>query len=228
MLIPHWTLVRKHAYIRRSEAMLPKLTKCMPTVSPKLMSCAMVQEGACVCLGQSISHLYRSLQCLGTVRWGMLRTMTSIMVLRLRIVTPSRWKRLSFNALSALHLVGRRTLGRNARLQNTIQGWSHPFRYNNIENHLRNQHNCQWALYQALESSYERVAFFNVPVLFKNSIKAHFPSSSVSTEQQIVYNIHKDIVDTIVGDMMFNLEDQDDSDADNDAWGTCMWHCGWG
>jgi hypothetical protein len=52
--------------------------------------------------------------------------------------------------------------------------------------------------------------------VFKNSIKAHFSSSSLGAEQQIVYNIEKDIVDTIVGDMVFNPEDQDDSDADND------------
>jgi hypothetical protein len=53
--------------------------------------------------------------------------------------------------------------------------------------------------------------------VFKNSIKAHFPSSTLDAERRIVYNIKEDIVDTIVGDMMFNLEDQDDSDADNDV-----------
>jgi hypothetical protein len=29
----------------------------------------------------------------------------------------------------------------------TIQGWSHPFCYDNIDNHLCNQHSSQWALY---------------------------------------------------------------------------------
>jgi hypothetical protein len=53
--------------------------------------------------------------------------------------------------------------------------------------------------------------------VFKNSIKAHFPSSSLGAERQIVYDIEKDILDTIVGDMMFNPKDQDDSDADHDA-----------
>ena len=52
--------------------------------------------------------------------------------------------------------------------------------------------------------------------MFKNTIKVHFLSSSLGAERQIVYDIEKDIVDTIVGDMMFNPEDQDDSDADND------------
>ena len=39
----------RHAYYRPTE-----------DVPPKLTSCAVVQEGACVCLGQSISHLYCS------------------------------------------------------------------------------------------------------------------------------------------------------------------------
>jgi hypothetical protein len=42
-------------------------------------------------------------------------------------------------------------------------------------------------------------------------------SSSLGAKRQIVHNIEKDIVDTIVEDMMFNLEDQDDNDADHDA-----------
>ncbi len=109
-------------------------------------------------------------------------------------------------------------VGSKRKAATTVQGWSHPFRSDNIENHLHNQHFGQWALYQALESSSKRVSFFDdVPVAFKNSIKAHFSSSSLGAERQIVYNIEKDIVDTIVGDMMFNPEDQDDNDADHDA-----------
>ncbi len=45
----------------------------------------------------------------------------------------------------------------------------------------------------------------------------HFLSSSLGIKRQIVYDIEKDIVDIIVGDMMFNPEDQDDSDADHNA-----------
>jgi hypothetical protein len=71
---------------------MSKLPKYSPVVEPKLTSCAVVQEGACVCLGQSISHLYHSLQCTGTVSQGMSRTMTSVMVLTVCIVTPSRQK----------------------------------------------------------------------------------------------------------------------------------------
>ncbi len=109
-------------------------------------------------------------------------------------------------------------VGSKCKAATTVQGWSHPFYYDNIENHLCNQHSGQWALYQALESSYRRISFFDdVLVAFKNSIKVHFPSSSLGAERQIVCNIEKDIVDTIVGNMMFNPEDQDNSDADHDA-----------
>jgi len=74
-------------------------------------------------------------------------------------------------------------VGSKRKVATTIQGWSHPFHYDNIENHLRNQHSGQWALYQALESSSERASFFDdIPITFKNSIKANFPSLSLGVE----------------------------------------------
>ncbi|KAH9562545.1 hypothetical protein CY35_05G077800 [Sphagnum magellanicum] len=97
-------------------------------------------------------------------------------------------------------------VGSKCKAATTVQGWSHPFRYDNIENHLRNQHSGQWALYQALESFSERTSLFDdVPVAFKNSIKAHFSSLFLGIEQQIVYDIEKDIVDTIVKERALSL-----------------------
>jgi hypothetical protein len=65
-------------------------------------------------------------------------------------------------------------VGSKCKVVTTVQGWSHPFRYDNIENHLRNQHYGQWALYQALESFVERASFFDdVMVVFKNSCNNH-------------------------------------------------------
>ena len=109
-------------------------------------------------------------------------------------------------------------VGSQRKAATIVQGWRHPFHYNDNENHLRNQHSGEWALYQALESSSERASFFDdVPDVFKNSTKVHFPSSSLDVERQIVYDVEKDVVDTIVGDRMFNPEDQDNIDADNDV-----------
>jgi hypothetical protein len=74
-------------------------------------------------------------------------------------------------------------VGSKCKATTTVQGWSHPFHYDNIENRFRNQHSGQWPLYQALESSSERASFFNdVPIAFKNSIKAHFSFSFLGVE----------------------------------------------
>jgi len=65
-------------------------------------------------------------------------------------------------------------VGLKRKAANIVQGWSHPVRYNNIANHLHNQHSSQWALYQALESSSEHASFFDdVSVVFKNSCRSH-------------------------------------------------------
>ncbi|CAM6027600.1 unnamed protein product [Sphagnum balticum] len=93
-----------------------------------------------------------------------------------------------------------------------------PFCYNNIESHVSGQHPTKWAEYERLDSIVECQAFFDdVPVAFRNSIKAHFSSSSFGVECQIVFDIKKDIMDMIVHDMMFDLADIVDSDADNHA-----------
>jgi hypothetical protein len=65
-------------------------------------------------------------------------------------------------------------VGSERKAMTIVQGWSHPFRYDNIENHLHNQHSGQWALYQALELSSKRASFFiDVPIVFKNSCMSH-------------------------------------------------------
>jgi hypothetical protein len=65
-------------------------------------------------------------------------------------------------------------VGSKHKVTTIVQGWSHPFRFDNIESHLHNQQSSQWALYQALESSSERASFFDdVPVVFKNPCKSH-------------------------------------------------------
>ena len=98
-----------------------------------------------------------------------------------------------------------------------VQGWTRPFRYDNIETHLSSQHPTKYAEYKLLDSVADRHAFFDdVPVAFKNSMKAHFPSSFLGVERQIVFDLKKGIVDVIVGNMMFNIVDVVDSDADND------------
>jgi hypothetical protein len=70
----------------------------------------------------------------------------------------------------------------------------------------------------AIKSNNEHNQFFtDVPVAFKNSIKAHFSSSSLGVECQIVFDINKNIVDTIIGNMLFDPIDESDNDEDVDV-----------
>ena len=41
---------------------------------------------------------------------------------------------------------GEEKVGWKCKAATTLQGWSHPFRYDDIENHLRNYHSGEWAL----------------------------------------------------------------------------------
>ena len=205
-----------HAYNRRLEATPPKLPKCLLVVVPKLTSCAVVQVGVCVhwtidltlvsLSAMSANRLSRYVKD-NDVRYG----------LKVAHHDPKSSKVAGLQCRFCIAFGREEKVGLRSKVATTVQGWSHPFHYDDIENHLRNQHSSEWALYQALKSSSKCAIFFDdVPVVFKNTIKVYFPSSSLGAELQIVYDI-KDIVDTIVGDMMFNPEDQDDSDANNDA-----------
>ncbi len=109
-------------------------------------------------------------------------------------------------------------VGAKRQASTVVQGWMRPFRYDNIESHVNGQHPTKWAEYKRLDLIVDCQAFFDdVPIAFRNSIKAHFPSSSLGAERQIVFNIDKDIVDVIIRGMMFDPANIVDSDADSDA-----------
>ncbi|CAM6025085.1 unnamed protein product [Sphagnum balticum] len=109
-------------------------------------------------------------------------------------------------------------VGAKHQASTAVQGWMRPFHYNNIESHVNSQHPTKWAEYKWLNSIVKRQTFFDdVLVVFRNSIKAHFPSSSLGVERQIVFNIEKDIVDVIVRSMMFDPTDIVDNNANSDA-----------
>lgn len=102
------------------------------------------------------------------------------------------------------------------KVASSVQAWKSPFCYDNIEHHLCTQHIKQWDVYQTLETSSDRNSFFHDgPIAFKNSLKAHFPSS-LEDERDLVYEIERDIVDIIVGNMMFNPEEQEESDVEDE------------
>ncbi len=136
----------------------------------------MVQEGARVCLGKSISHVSISAM-FGKRSSGYVKDNDVRYGLKVAYCDPKSSKVTGLQCRFCIAFGWEEKVGSKCKAATIVQGWSHPFRYDNIENHLRNQHFGQWALYQALESSFEHVSFFNdVLVAFKNFIKAHFLS----------------------------------------------------
>jgi hypothetical protein len=165
--------VQALAYDRRSEAAPPKLPKCLSTVEPKLTSCAVLQEGACVpwTINLTLVSLFamfenRLLEYVkdNDVHYG----------LKVAHRDPKSSKVTGLQCRGCIAFGREEKVGSKRKAANPVQGRSHPFRYNNIENHLCNRHFGQWALYRALESSSEGTSFFDdVPVLFKNSCMSH-------------------------------------------------------
>jgi hypothetical protein len=77
-------------------------------------------------------------------------------------------------------------VGSKRKPASTVQGWNAPFRYENFEKHLRDQHPSQWDVYNAVTSADERNSFVagGAPggkgLIVKSSIKAHFASDSLA------------------------------------------------
>jgi hypothetical protein len=114
-------------------------------------------------------------------------------------------------------------VGSKRKPASTIQGWNAPFRYDNIEKHLCVVHPSQWDVYNAIKSADRRDSFFadgeQKAQQYKKSIKAHFPSEVLGAERQKVFDIEKAIVEKIVGEMMFNPEDDMDTDDEEEDHG---------
>ena len=60
---------------------------------------------------------------------------------------PKSSKVIGLQCCGYIAFVREEKVGLKHKVATTVQGWSHPFHYNNIENHLCNQHYGRWALY---------------------------------------------------------------------------------
>jgi hypothetical protein len=77
-----------------------------------------------------------------------------------------------------------------------------PFRPSNFKNHLEREHPERWELYQKATME-AKATFFDVDVKFAETIYSHFGSKS----DDIHFKIEKQIVDTVIGKMLWNSEE---------------------
>jgi hypothetical protein len=102
------------------------------------------------------------------------------------------------------------------------QAWTSPFRYDNIETHMKNQHAMKWAEYEEAKKDWDYTSckeqsdsFFENIGNKSSSVKSHFrshlsPPLGASTTniavsmKPSIYIVEKDIVEVIIGDMYYS------------------------
>jgi hypothetical protein len=104
-------------------------------------------------------------------------------------------------------------VGAKRKAKRKVQAWSAPFRYENIEGHVRDQHADKFEEYSKLDTQAQE-DFFEDVVLFRNTLTSHFVSEAVG-KRTIVFDIDRDIVDVVVSDMIYAPQDDLKSDYDD-------------
>ena len=102
------------------------------------------------------------------------------------------------------------------------QAWTSPFRYENIETHMKNQHAMKWAEYEEAKKDWDYTSrkeqsdsFFENIGNKSSSVKSHFRShlspplgastTSIAVSMKpSIYIVEKDIVEVIIGDMYYS------------------------
>ena len=109
-------------------------------------------------------------------------------------------------------------VGSKRKPTNNVQAWHSPFRYDNIEAHLENQHPSKFSEYKKLETNEAWSHFFKDFInKYRNNMPSHFIPESIG-QRAMVFEIGRDIVDVVVGEM-FYFPDEDDEREDGDAVG---------
>jgi len=91
---------------------------------------------------------------------------------------------------------------RKRKQTSNIQYWKPPYRPELFKKHYENCHLSQWQVYQQLSVS-ERLTFFENKV----KIRSTLPSLLGKTETSLVFTIKQDIVEKIIGDMFFHIDE---------------------
>jgi len=81
-----------------------------------------------------------------------------------------------------------------------------PFRKDNYSSHHMRMHSTQWAEYRELEASAKNL-FFDNGTIFGSQTTMHAFAAPCTPHVSVL--IDKDIVNVIIGEMMFHLEDMD-------------------
>lgn len=90
-----------------------------------------------------------------------------------------------------------------------------PFKYAKAEKHMEGQHHVKWLEYKTFETDEEREQFFvnNFDAPIVNAIHAHLSPASLG-DRALVFDIDACIIDDVIGEMLYNKEDEGSSDEE--------------
>ncbi len=96
--------------------------------------------------------------------------------------------------------------------QVSAQTWSVPFRYDNIENHVRTQHPAKWSEYDEAKKQWNYASRFEECNKFFDEVistsRSNFWSpagkAGKTSEQPLMFPIDKNIIEVIIGEMMYS------------------------
>jgi hypothetical protein len=102
------------------------------------------------------------------------------------------------------HATSKSSSRKCARTEN-VQQYKLPFRNDNMKKHAEQQHPEAFAEYSGLDDA-EKNTYFDALVARNNTLHAHFDGGNT-----LRFVINKDIVDVIIGDILFDPDDVDAS-----------------
>ncbi|KAH6565173.1 hypothetical protein BASA62_007457 [Batrachochytrium salamandrivorans] len=102
-------------------------------------------------------------------------------------------------------------LGRKRKATRNAQYYTTPFRPESYRKHNETQHASNWREYQALADD-KKGSFFDGVVTIKSTLLSHFRLETAPR----LFEIDVAIVDTIIGSMYFDVDDESDSDKEAD------------
>ena len=110
-------------------------------------------------------------------------------------------------------------VGAKRKATTNVQYFHKPFCTDVYKQHMQSQHPQHWARYSALTSKEEKSSFFtnNAPVVHWNTICSHF----VGSQAHIHYFVNKEIVDIIIGEMLFHPDDTNEGKSIEHIRGRC-------
>ena len=98
--------------------------------------------------------------------------------------------------------------GAKRKVTSNVQYYKRPFRTDHYTKHAKEAHPRRWELYCA-SSDEKKSTFFDetVPAVHRETIKSHFGKS-----HRVVHHfVNKEIVDVIIGEMLFQPDDLSDN-----------------